>query len=83
MMNCREATQLISESLDRELPFRQRTALRWHVFMCKFCARYRRQLRFLREVMRRYSEEVDEERLFPDLTLPAGARERMKHLLHH
>jgi len=81
MLTCREATLLISESLDRDLPFRQRVALRGHVFRCKFCSRYRKQLRFVRDLMMQYSKR-EEGVLFPDLSLSAESRERMKILLN-
>ena len=37
-----------SEALDHPLSFRQRIGLRIHLFLCKWCNRYGRQLRFLR-----------------------------------
>jgi len=34
MLSCKEATRLVSESLGRELPVRQRLSLRFHLMMC-------------------------------------------------
>jgi len=59
MLSCKEATRLVSESLDRELPVRQRLSLRFHLMMCYLCRRYRKQLHFLRSLMRLYGEEEE------------------------
>ena len=44
MLSCKQATRLVSEGLDRELPFLQRMSLRFHVVMCRGCSRYKRQI---------------------------------------
>ena len=76
MYNCREVTQMISESLDRRLPFHQRVGIRVHLFICKFCSRYRKQLLFLREIIRMRVMRVEDKE--PSILLAPGARERMK-----
>ncbi len=35
MLNCREVTQLASESLDRKLTWKEHIGLRFHLMMCK------------------------------------------------
>ncbi len=47
MLSCKEAAQLVSEGLDRELSFWQRMSLRLHVLMCRACSRYTRQVKAL------------------------------------
>lgn len=47
MLSCKEATRLVSEKLDRELPFWQRLGLRLHVLMCRACSRYKCQVTML------------------------------------
>ena len=39
---------MVSESMDRELPFYQRVLLRMHLLMCKYCARCREQFEAIR-----------------------------------
>jgi len=51
MLSCKEATRLVSEGLDRELPFWQRIGLRLHVVMCRGCSRYGRQVTALNRVI--------------------------------
>ena len=78
MLTCKEATQLISESLDHKLSFRQQVAVRIHLLMCKFCARYRKQLLMLRDLAEHpfYLEEME-----THVTLPQEARERIQRSL--
>ena len=76
MGNCKKVTRMVSESLDRKLPLHQRMGIRVHLFMCKFCSRYRKQLLLLREAMR-LKERYVEDKGSP-ITLPPEARERIK-----
>ncbi len=75
MMSCREATRLLSEAQDHPLPWRQRLGLRLHLLMCRLCARYAAQLRFLRRALRRLPREVD--RALPEARLGPEARRRI------
>ncbi len=56
MMNCKQATQLMSQELDRTLRWRERVALRMHVLMCSGCANFRKQMAFLRKVCRQRTD---------------------------
>jgi len=51
MLSCKEATRLVSEELDRELPLWQRLSLRFHVVMCRGCSRFARQITALNRVV--------------------------------
>ena len=51
MLSCKEATRLVSEGLDRELPFWRRMSLRLHVLMCRGCSRYARQITALNSLV--------------------------------
>ena len=53
MLSCKDVTQLISESMDHSLPLGRRIGVRFHLLICKFCARYERQLLQIRETVRR------------------------------
>ena len=81
MLSCKEITRLVSESLDRSLPFRQRIAVWWHLRLCQLCNRFRRQLLFLRAAVRRHPERLE----YPDSPCPPPlspeARERIKRAL--
>ena len=66
--------------MDRKLPFHERMFIRFHILMCKYCSRFRRQLLLLRELSR--SDKID--RISQDIAagLSLGARERIKALLN-
>jgi hypothetical protein len=55
MMNCKQATRLMSEELDRGLTWRERIALKMHVMMCAGCTNFRKQMAFLRRASRFWS----------------------------
>ena len=57
MLSCRQATRLISQSLEEPLPFRRRMGLKFHLLMCRFCSRYQRQMILIREAMRLFVED--------------------------
>ena len=75
---CKRATRLQSEAMDRRLSFSQKLGLRLHLFLCKWCRRYGRQLKFLRSAVRGCEEH--ESREAPQGLSPE-ARERIKQKL--
>lgn len=79
-MSCKEAARLHSESLDRDLPFLDRVSLCFHLFYCRACARYARQIGFVREAVRRMFHRAEHHGLdeTQPVALPESARERMK-----
>jgi hypothetical protein len=76
--NCREATRMQSEGLDRHLGLAQQIGLRIHLILCKWCRRYGKQIGFLRSAARRHEEH---EQGLPPQSLPPEARERIKRRL--
>jgi len=81
-LSCKEAARLISQSLDQPLPTRWRVALKFHLFICRFCTRYQRQLLFMRDLLRRHAHQDDEESS-PSASLPPEIRQRLKEALRH
>ena len=57
---CKEVTRLVSQGLDRELTFGERTSLRVHFVVCRGCRNVNRQLAFLRRAMQSLSAVEDE-----------------------
>jgi hypothetical protein len=51
MMNCRQTSQLLSQSQDRPLFLMERLSLRLHLLLCGACQRFAQQLRFLRQAV--------------------------------
>jgi hypothetical protein len=74
-LNCRQASELISASMDRPLTRWERTGLAIHLLICSYCRRFRKQLMWLRRVMRRVLQQADRGR--PQSLSPA-ARNRIR-----
>ena len=62
--------------MDRKLPFHHRMAIYIHLMMCRYCVRFRRQLRLIRK-MCRHDESSTLETSIPDVLTP-NTRERIK-----
>lgn len=56
MMNCRQATRLMSEAQERKLSRMQRLSLKIHVSMCSGCRNFERQMGSLRTIAQAYSK---------------------------
>ncbi|NHQ85842.1 zf-HC2 domain-containing protein [Iodobacter fluviatilis] len=52
MMNCRQASILLSAQQDGPLTLNQRYRLRLHLLLCNNCRNFNRQLHFMREAAR-------------------------------
>ncbi len=65
LLNCKQATKLMSEALDRPLDLSDRAALRLHALICKGCRNYRRQLRLLRQACADYPEQEADVKKLP------------------
>ena len=49
---CERMVPLMSESMDRSLRLSEWLQLRLHLLVCAWCARYLRQIKFIRELVR-------------------------------
>jgi len=56
MMNCQQATRLLSDAQERELPLKDRAALKIHVLMCSGCRHFAQHLDILRVTAHRYAK---------------------------
>jgi hypothetical protein len=81
MLNCKDVTQLISQSMDTSLPIGKRIGVRFHLLMCRFCARYERQLLLIRETVRHVVAAEDTPEDPSGEILSEEARERIKRSL--
>jgi hypothetical protein len=76
--NCRQASRLQSEALDHKLPIFKRTGLWIHLLLCKWCRRYGKQIRFLRDAAHEHPDELVEG---ARQKLSDASRERIKQRL--
>ena len=74
-LTCQDITRLVSESMDRTLPLNQRIKIRIHLGMCRYCARFAKQMRFLREICHVHAPSQS------DGVLSAEARNRIRQAL--
>jgi hypothetical protein len=75
MPDCRDASRIQSEQLERPLPATRRFGLFVHLLICKWCRRYGRQIRFMRSAAHEHPEKLAEADSRP---LSDDARERIK-----
>lgn len=47
MLNCKQASKLVSQSLDRPLSWTERWQLKLHLSICNACRRFAKQLKLL------------------------------------
>ena len=58
-LSCKEATRLISEGLDKELPPDAQLRLRAHRAICRGCMAVRERMEFLRRALRNLADRDD------------------------
>lgn len=61
MLNCHEATFLMSQRQDRTLSLSERIKIRLHAGMCRGCANFERQMSGIRAATRQYAKKEDDE----------------------
>ena len=74
MLDCQQASQLISKSLDRQLSWRERFAVLLHLLFCKYCKRFSQQLVTMRNAINRLSQSIENN---ADIRLPAETKNRI------
>lgn len=60
MMNCQQATRLISEAKDRPLGTQEKLALKVHLLMCSGCRNYNRHLNLISSYTKAFVSGADE-----------------------
>jgi len=78
---CQEIVPLMSESLERRLGVLEHLELRLHLLVCAWCARYLKQIKFLRWLVRQQTFTDATDNASP-VTLTAEARQRISKSLH-
>src|SRR5262245_48918218 len=78
---CEDLLPVISQQLDRKISLRQRITLNLHLFVCKWCLDYAKQLSFLRDAVRIEANRFDNSEMKDEHTLSSDAKKRMKRSL--
>jgi hypothetical protein len=81
MLSCKDVSQLISESMDRSLPFYRRVLVRLHLLMCKYCSECKAHFEAMRAAScheKLYGNELD-----ASCALSNEGKERLKKFLNN
>ncbi len=78
MLDCKQASQLISQSLDRPLTLRERFALKLHLFICEFCKRFSQQVQSLRVAIKMITHSIEGNN---SIEMPSTAKRRIADLV--
>jgi len=78
MLTCKQASKLISQSLDCPLTWSEKMQLKLHLLICNPCTQFKRQLNMLRTALQRirYSIEHDS-----TIQLPLDVKNRIWHTI--
>lgn len=74
MLSCKQVSQLVSQSSERKLTYRERFGLSLHLMLCDACKFFVRQLRLLRQAIQRIAANVEQD---TQITLSDEARKRI------
>ena len=75
MLNCRQVTRLVSQSIDAKLPWYQWLGMRIHLLYCVWCRRYASQIHFLHKACKQSGSEPEAR---PSHTLSPEAKDKMR-----
>lgn len=73
LLNCKQASQIISQSLDNPLSWPDRMKLKFHLFICNACTRFNQQIRLIKNAVHRIKFETENDATI-QLSLEAKAR---------
>jgi hypothetical protein len=83
MLTCKQASQLLSQSLDKPLTRGERFRLRFHLLLCRFCKRFGQQIVVLRTSIRQQVKLIEQNE---EIKLSKDAVKRIIqaiNLIHH
>lgn len=78
MLHCDKVSKVVSESMDRDLSFTKRLGVRIHLLMCHHCRRFAKQLKHMRETIRKEGQNYPQEKLDEDVKVEMKKRLRQK-----
>ena len=74
MLDCKQTSQLISQSLDRSLTLRERFALRLHLLVCKYCKQFSQHMQTIRVALKQMTSSIESNDV---ITMPSAAKSRI------
>lgn len=77
MLSCKEASMLLSQSLDQKLPLRKTISLKFHLMICYMCRRIAGQIGFIRQALPTFAQMEEEVDRPSDIRLSSEAKARI------
>lgn len=59
MITCKQASQIISQSLDNPLSWSDRMKVKFHLFICDACTRFNRQLHLISNALKSMRSDTE------------------------
>jgi Putative zinc-finger len=78
MLDCKQASQLISQSLDRPLTIWERFALKLHLLICEYCKQFSQHLQTLRVALKQMTSSIENDNT---IEMPTAAKNRIAALV--
>ena len=78
MLTCKQASQVISQSLDRPLTARERFALSLHLLICKYCRQFSQHLQTIRVAIKTMVDSIEANN---SIKIPSAAKKRIADLV--
>lgn len=79
MLDCKQTSQLISQSLDRPLTLRERFALKWHLIICVYCRQFSQHLITMRVAIKAMVSTIENN---DNIKIPVDAKARISEKMH-
>ena len=74
MLDCKQTSQLISQSLDRKLSLRERFALKFHLLICNACKHFNQQLLAMRTSFKKLNASIEND---TNIQMPSETKQRL------
>ena len=83
MLTCKEVSELVSQAPQRRLSLGEWLGIRFHLMICKLCARFARQMKFIARATDTFTHHPEECLDHNHTTgLSTAAQERIKKVLN-
>jgi len=74
MLTCKQASKLISQSLDHPLSWSERVRLKLHLIICDACTQFKQQLNLLRTALQHIRNATENDL---NIQLPSDVKDRI------
>lgn len=78
MLTCKQASKLISQSLDHPLSWSERVRLKLHLIICDACTQFKQQLNLLRTALQRIRNATENDL---NIQLPFDVKDRIVRMI--